>query len=399
MTACRGERGIAMPLTLIALVVLSALMIAFALLAQGEAVIATNQHRGAVARALAESGLERAVWALTVGAGVSGGVDPPAGGSLAGPPYDGTSYFTIDGAGFTLGGFTLKITGGSTSEVAIEAVGWTPDNASTDNAHRKITASVMRFPNFGRDAPCALCVKGDLAVTGGSTIDARADASCGKKYATYTAGGTSILGAGSIWGAVDGNDTGNETTDSVVNTPAATFDPFTLSAQHLSVLKRMAKASGTYVGPGSPPAGSSSWTGAVTFSASNPIARDGVVFVDTISGNPPTAANSADHANVDFQGSPFSNGDFRGWVIVLGNVVAAGASATIHGLLYVTNDVTSNGGAAVVNGLVVAQNLRGANGSQTEATISFNCANANGAGQIPTGWFLAAGTYKEVSGH
>ena len=395
--AFRGESGIAMPLTLIALVVLGALMIAFAVLAQSEPMIAANQHRGAVARALAESGLERAVWALTAGRAVNGGVDPPANGVLAGSPYDGGTYFAI-GGGFPLGGFTLKITGLSMTEVAIEAVGWTPDNTSTGNAHRKITANLMRFPNFGLEAPCALCVKGDLEVKGSSTIDARSDTSCGRKHGTYTAGGTSILDAGSIWGAVDGNDTRNETTDIAINAPAANFDRFTLSAQHLAVLKRTARTDGTYIGPGSPAAGAASWTGTVTFNASNPITRNGVVFVDTISGNLPLADNPADYANVDFQGGAFSMGDFHGWVIVMGNVTAFDASGPIQGLLYVMNDVTSNSGSASVNGLVVAQNLNDTNGSQTDATISFNCSNANGAGTIPTGWFLVAGTYKEISG-
>src|SRR5438093_10176660 len=67
----RDQVGIAMPLTLIVLVILSALMIAFAVLAQSEPVIAMNQYRGAVARALAESGVERAVWALTAGSRVA----------------------------------------------------------------------------------------------------------------------------------------------------------------------------------------------------------------------------------------------------------------------------------------------------------------------------------------
>src|SRR2546422_3538519 len=88
----RDQVGIAMPLTLIALVILSALMIAFAVLAQSEPVIAMNQYRGAVARALAESAVERAIWALTAGSRVGGGVDPPSSGVVAGPPHDrGTS--------------------------------------------------------------------------------------------------------------------------------------------------------------------------------------------------------------------------------------------------------------------------------------------------------------------
>src|SRR3989442_11228944 len=87
----RDQVGIAMPLTLIALVILSALMIAFAVLAQSEPVIAMNQYRGAVARALAESAVERAIWALTAGSRVGGGVDPPSSGVVAVPPYHATT--------------------------------------------------------------------------------------------------------------------------------------------------------------------------------------------------------------------------------------------------------------------------------------------------------------------
>ena len=382
-----------MPLTLIALVILSALMIAFAVLAQSEPVIAMNQYRGAVARALAESAVERAIWALTAGSRVGGGVDPPSSGVVAGPPYDGGTSITIGS-----GGFTLKITGVSTSDVRIEAVGFTPDNASPGSAYRKITASLMRLPDFGLGAPCALCVRGDLDVMGSATIDARGDTSCGRKYGTYTAGTTTTLGAASIWGAVDGNDTSNETTDVLINAPTADFDALTLGAHHLAVLKQMARASGTYIGPGSPPGVATSWTGTVTFDAAHPIARDGVVFVDTISGNAPAADNPADYANASFQSGAFSMGDFKGWIIVMGNVTAFDVTGTLRGLLYVMNALTPSG-TSPVHGLVVAQSLAAADRSQTGLPVSFDCAGANGAGKIPTGWFLTGGSYKEVSGH
>src|SRR5262249_26295244 len=195
----RGEVGIALPLTLIALLMLSALTIALAVLAQSEPVIAANQQRGAVARALAESAVERAVWALGVGAAVPGGVDPPGDGAVAVPPYDGRTYITLGH-----GGLTLKVPGVSTTQAPVQAVGWTPDHASPGNAHRKITASLMRFPSFGRAAPCALCVNGDLEISGSASVDARSDTSCGRKYGAYTTGATSIRDAASVRGAVDG---------------------------------------------------------------------------------------------------------------------------------------------------------------------------------------------------
>src|SRR2546426_8825497 len=109
-------------------------MIAFAVLAQSEPVIAMNQYRGAVARALAESAVERAIWALTAGSRVGGGVDPPSSGVVAGPPYDGGTSITIGS-----GGFTLKNTGGSTSDGRVEGRGFRPRKPAPRNAHPQIT--------------------------------------------------------------------------------------------------------------------------------------------------------------------------------------------------------------------------------------------------------------------
>src|SRR5919198_1678596 len=102
----RDQRGIALPMALIALMVLSSLIIAFAVLSQSEPTIAANQSQVAVARAMAESGMERAIWALTAGSGVSGGLDAPNNLVTAAAPYKGATLFTTG-----LGGFTLQITG------------------------------------------------------------------------------------------------------------------------------------------------------------------------------------------------------------------------------------------------------------------------------------------------
>src|SRR5947209_20000348 len=73
-------------------------------------------------------------------------------------------------------------------------------------------------------------------------------------------------------------------------------------------------------------------------------------------------------------------------------------TGTLRGLLYVMNALTPSG-TSPVHGLVVAQSLAAADRSQTGLPVSFDCAGANGAGKIPTGWFLTGGSYKEVSGH
>ena len=72
----RDERGIALPMALLALLILSTLVIAFALLATSEPLVATNQKMVAQARAVAESGLERAIWALNNPADPNGAAVP-----------------------------------------------------------------------------------------------------------------------------------------------------------------------------------------------------------------------------------------------------------------------------------------------------------------------------------
>src|SRR5580765_7836703 len=85
----RDQRGIALPMSLLALLILSTLVISFALLATSEPLIATNQKMVAQARAVAESGLENAIWALNNPTDPSGIPDPLVGAAPA--PYDGSA--------------------------------------------------------------------------------------------------------------------------------------------------------------------------------------------------------------------------------------------------------------------------------------------------------------------
>jgi Tfp pilus assembly protein PilX len=60
-----NQRGIALPMALIVLSLLAAMLVAFALLAGTEPTIAANHSMSARARGFAESGVERAMWALS----------------------------------------------------------------------------------------------------------------------------------------------------------------------------------------------------------------------------------------------------------------------------------------------------------------------------------------------
>ena len=59
------EQGVALPMALMSLALLSTLLLAFASLSLTEPLIAANHLRGTQARTLAESGVEYALWALS----------------------------------------------------------------------------------------------------------------------------------------------------------------------------------------------------------------------------------------------------------------------------------------------------------------------------------------------
>src|SRR4029077_17239447 len=89
-TTITNERGVALPMALITLVLLTTLMLAFAVLSQTEPVIAATQLRSSEARAVAEGGFELAVWAL------SNALDPKGLSS----PLPATMPTTFDGTTF-----------------------------------------------------------------------------------------------------------------------------------------------------------------------------------------------------------------------------------------------------------------------------------------------------------
>jgi hypothetical protein len=222
-----NERGVALPMALITLVLLTTLMLAFAVLAQTEPIIAANQLRTSQARSLAESGFELALWALTNSTDAQG---------LAAPlpsPMPATFSGTFVPVGGT-GGFTVTVTSGPDADSrTITAVGWTPTNSPTDprtKAHRRVSATVSSVPNIAFSAPCALCVKGSLNITGNSAINgANSDTHCGanNKYGTYTKDTTTTGGSASVSG---GTDPSTGAPLSVAQgRPASDFDAFTFS--------------------------------------------------------------------------------------------------------------------------------------------------------------------------
>ncbi|MBI1735209.1 MAG: hypothetical protein HYR51_08550 [Candidatus Rokubacteria bacterium] len=384
----RDERGVALPMALFTLLLMTSLSIAFLTLGQTEPVVSNNHMRGAQARVLAEAGVERAVWALT-----NGGLAPPGAATLAGSPYDGLTFLTV---GTATGGFTVKITGVSSFEVLVETEGWTPSvgraavtgydaSDARSKAHRRVQTPVIKLPNFG-DTPCALCVKGDLEVKGSASISSTADTSCGNKYGVTTSG-TLCLGeacdpsdsqwgnSGSVNGSTDADPDDNQPDDYQRLVAASTFDPFTLTASQLDALRAIARDYGSY------------YAGDQSFNSSNRIpSGKPIVFID---------------GNMATSGNPYSGGTFNGWLIVVGSATLAG-NGTINGMLYATDDIQSSSGTNTINGVVISQNTTNNSGIDTTTTgnmtINYNCANAKGNNNFAQGWFPKPGGWKEPSG-
>lgn len=385
-----NERGVAFPMALIVVAILSALMVAFAALAMSEPQIASNQLASAQARAVAESGIERALWALTKGEST-----PGAAGAIASPlpspvpaPYDGSQFVQV---GATGGFFVTVAPGAQANERIVTAVGYVPNN-TRPIAVKKIRTVVTRVKWL--DPPCAVCAGGeepagtvtDLRIGGTATI--RADNTAG-----YCSGVTPTAAAMSR-GSIDTNGTpdlspppGGQTL--TPNVPAASFADFLFSDADIAVLKSLAKARLTYY------QGSQDWT-------SPP--PNGIVFVDTVSGNPLTNSSpSSDLITVNMHGNWSQS--WSGWLIVAGSVQING-NITLDGLVYAQNDLTFHGtGTGGLTGAMISTNRKDVISTNIDtedignAPISYDCKKVrNGGGAVTQNWFVQPGTYQEPSG-
>ena len=411
------QRGTALPMAMLALLILSVLIIGFSVLSSSEPTIANNQLRVAQARAVAEAGVERAMWALSH---PSNALGIPDDAFLTAPfrapaPYDNNQLITI-----ATGGFRVTVVGAATPgpwpagcpgaltarERCIVSVGWVPNDTTTaPKTHQKI-AVVVSNPAFAfRDVPAALSVRGELQMGGNSTVDSRADQTCGKKAGTMSLGLTDLNGnATDIWGAADNNNTRNEGTDAVQNVDPAVFDPnnsFLLTDSEIDALRAYAKAHGTY------------YQGNQTFTSGN--LPNGVVFVDTTSGTNITqegvtpATPDSQFADVGVHGNAPAglNGDgiFHGWLFVNGRATVSG-DFQMKGVLYTQNDLVYHGtGTGQVSGAMVSRNIRDSSSTSIDseangnAKIFYNCQDAKtGGGSGVPSWVLKGGTYKELAG-
>lgn len=384
------ERGAALPMALFATAILITLVIAFSILSSSEPLIAANQQSVAQARAIAESGIERATWALNNPTNTNGLADPMP--STIPAPYNGGATVNVALTSGNLGVFRVSVTNGAApNERNLESVGSIPNEASP-RAKQRIRVTVIKFKI--PDPPAALSVRGELQVGGNTYIDSRADTSCGAKMGTFTTGLTEVQGnSADVYGA-DGNNSRNESTDIVQMQPTAAFDQYLLTDSDMAALKAYAKSQGTY------------YQGAVQFSASNTM-PDGIIFVDTVSGNPMTASSDPnDQANLTIHGNAPASADgiFHGWLIVNGRLEISG-NFQMWGYGYVMNDLTYTGtGTGQIVGAMLSRNIQDTSSTTIDtntggnASIIYDCAKArNGGGAVPQTYAVKGGTYREVS--
>lgn len=385
-----NERGVAFPMALIVVAILSALMAAFAVLSMSEPQIGSNQLASAQARALAESGIERALWALTKGEST-----PGAPGAIANPlpspvpaPYDGSQFVQV---GATGGFFVTVAPGAQANERIVTSVGYVPDN-TRPIAVKKIRTVVTRVKWL--DPPCAVCAGGEEPAGFLTELRIGGTANIFANDTTAYCSGVTPTAAAASRGPIMTNGTpsiiappGGQAL--LQNVPAASFTSFLFSDADIAVLKSLARARGTYY------QGSQDWT-------SPP--PNGIVFVDTLSGNPFTNSSPAsDQITVDMHGN-WTQG-WSGWLIVAGSVQING-EITLSGLVYAQNDLTFHGlGSGSLTGAMISTNRKDVSSTNIDAEdtgnapIRYDCKKVrNGGGAITQNWFVKPGTYQEPSG-
>jgi hypothetical protein len=379
----RDQRGIVLPTAMIVLAILMALTFAFTSLATTEPMIGRNHSMYAQARSHAESGIERAIWALTAGTMTFTG-------GAADSPYDGSSFLVVS----PNGGFSVAVTNGaSANERNAVAIGWAPDQTGQLRAARRTQVTLMRHAFSQWDHPCALCVRGALDVGGNATITAQPGDPGVRMCSGYTpAAGTISTGDTEVRGSGDvSGPNPSVTTDDTVENYAGTLPQ--LTNDDLDALRAIAKATpGAYR------------TGSVTFNDSDPLpANAGIVFVDTTTGadlqTTPTMTPTSEMANVQVTG----NQTWSGWLIVIGDLQVNG-TVNLTGTFYARNDFVFNGNGTIT-GVVYTDNKLGTMRSSVDASttgssiLRYDCVAARDpGGRVATGWFIKPGTFREVEG-
>lgn len=390
------ERGIALPLSLIVLTLLTSLTLAFLAMGSTEPLIAANLKGGEQALAIAEAGIERTIWALS---------NPTV--DTAGPAtkltnlnqipaaYNNLQLFTL--SSISTGAYAITISPGAAPNT-ITGRGYVVRNgvavpaqpaglAQSDiAAQRTVQLQVSVSGPVGGPAapndvklPGALTVAGTLQMSGNSLVDGN-DQAGGTPNGCATKAGVTIRDRTTL---ADGTVVNNSITvggsASTVGTPAQQTLPaddfnktYTFTATQLAALKALAQSQGTY----SQPSSNAQFDLTVV---------NGLMFVDTVNGQPlGTPPDASKLASVKITGANNS-----GWLIVMGSIRIDG-NVTYNGFVYAHNDLSYKGtGTGGIFGGVLTGNVVDAVATvvDTDTTgnskIYYDCVKvANGGGVL-----------------
>ena len=171
--------------------------------------------------------------------------------------------------------------------------------------------------------------------------------------------------------------------------PSTSFDPFTLTAKELNILRTLAQTQGTYIKPNPGEQ--------ISFGSGNEL-KKGLVFVDTDNGVfNPSAPDPTHFADVKITGA-----DTSGWLIVLGKLAIDG-NVKYSGLVYVVDDISYRGtGTGGINGALISLNSAEVTGPDSttlgQAKIKYDCqAIKDGGNTIPKGYTISPGNWEEIN--
>jgi hypothetical protein len=425
-----GERGVAVPLAILTLLVVVALTLALSALSAPEPVIAGNHLLAVQAHAAAESGLEAAVVAFSNPHRLSTGFAR----TLAASPLvrlagTGAAYrvaVSIDAAWSTV----EKANQRRITVTGVAAPGHAADpELAAGRAVRTLEAVIRRD-----SLPGSLVVPAAVLFAAGGAIRAEIDArrEAGADFEPWcrrgdvampplagaVAGGAhAFVNGGRVWGPAD--DVPNEEGRDLLHRGAAPPPDFLLANQafgpeELAALKALAVSTGTFY-RGRP----------VVFSGHSPLPAAGsVVYVE---GDVELEPYGADTTWTGWLVAVAPDGPGSGGRIAvrcLPGCAPAWQRLTVNGLLYAEDriDVATQGAsrALTVNGAAIAPNLGGVPGRleperATDVRIALRC-QGDGAGRRGvrdavagtaetigvydphgrSGWYLKPGTYREI---
>ena len=397
-SALADERGIALPLSLIVLALLTSLTLAFLAMSATEPLIAANLQAGEQALALAEAGVERATWALNnpTAAAPAQGLSNPL--PVPAPsPYAGQTVNL--GAGSYAVIVSLPAGAAVGNDRNIDATG------TVGSARRKVRVTLTSIGDFPLNIPGALTVAGAVQLTGNSSVNGN-DSAPGTPNACANKAGVTIRdkttlsdGVTKVDNTISGDD--GPPHDRAIGSPDKQslpedgFGVHLLSSAQLETLKALAQSQGTYIKP----------TSNTEFDLS---VVNGLMFVDTVNGaalgSPPDTSKLA---KVKITGA-----DNSGWLIVMGKITIDG-NVTYNGLMYALNDISYRGtGTGGIYGAMVSANVVDSVATVVDtdtsgnAKVYYDCTKvANGGGAFnpqaaqpgKVGYFVVGGTWKEVS--